>query len=322
MFDYLAPSLTLGLAVLGFFFARERESTALSRLGYVILLFTIISGGISLIDIYRKNIRDEAQKAANEAVQRDAHRVNNLITAGVLGINKRFTHLDLWGGHITQNEESVLELTKSRGRPPKPGEFVMEADSRPFNGGLVSRRDMKQKTLIEGTLFNHDLKFEIAPKNENSFTVRQNIQETIQTYECERQCPPPGNPRPSKKKLAERPIFEVEELGSESSYGLDLAEGGSVGSVMSATSKHENPFLTIKASFSDKYEHERFRRVVAGTSYKLKLYGEGIMQNKECHIAVIIPADSEVKHEALKLTTEIRLTAFQSADIDLCEDGP
>jgi hypothetical protein len=72
-----------------------------------------------------------------------------------------------------------------------------------------------------------------------------------------------------------------------------------------------------------KDEYEKFNRIVQATKLTLKFYGNGVKSRKaECFVALTAPITSEVRSSPSDLTTEIKLTGFDSMDINLCETAP
>jgi hypothetical protein len=322
--DYVAPLLTLALAILGFFFAREGEDKRLSSLGYVILGLTVASGVFAAYDADQKSKSADEQKATIARLQRDARRINNLNIATMIGVNRTFEIVRLFGTQEYTDTQSKEAHEKDLGRTLQAYEFVPESIMADFLSGLISKRDLGQTVAIDANLLGYEIKLRLKPKSDGAFAVTQTVQDTTKTYDCGRECPGQDTPSSSKpRKLDSTNILFLEALASESSYGLELSDGSSVGKVISALQSSEGAFLTIKASFKVKDEYEKFNRIVQATKFTLKFYGSGVKSRKaECFVALTAPITSEVRSSPSDLTTEIKLTGFDSMDINLCETAP
>lgn len=323
MLDYVAPGLTLVLAILGFFFAREGKGR-LSSLGYLILTLTVGSGLFAIYDSVQKSKASDEQKATIARLQRDARRLNNLNIAALIGVNRTLAIVRFFGGQQVTDDETRKAREKDLGRALADSEFVPEKVYEDFHHGLVSKRDLGQTVTITGNYLGAEIELRLAPKSDSKFLVAQKVGNVTQTYECLPQCPGQNASPPIKPgKLENTNLLFLDAYGSDSYYGLELSDGSSVGKTISALQSSEVAIFTIVASFKKKSEYEKFKRIVRATTYRLKFYDSGIRSKKaECFVAVTAPIISEVKDDASRLAIEIRLTGFDSLDIDLCETAP
>ena len=102
--------------------------------------------------------------------------------------------------------------------------------------------------------------------------------------------------------------------------GVELSDGSSVGKIVSALQSTEGAFFTLKASFKMKGEYSKFKRVAQAIRFEMKFYDNSVRSKKaECFVAVTVPIISEIHDDAPNLTTEIKLSGFDSLDINLCE---
>jgi hypothetical protein len=254
-------------------------------------------------------------------LQRDARRLNNLNIAALIGVNRTFTIMRLFGIQGYTDNDTKKAREKVLGRALADNEFVPEKISEDFHYGLVSKRDLGQTVTITGNYLGSEIELRLTPKSDSKFAVVQKVGNVTLTYECLPQCPGQNAPRPAKGgKLASTNLLFMDADGAETYFGLELSDGSSVGKVISALQSDEGSFFTITASFKKKYEYEKFKRIVQATKLQLKFYDSSIRSQKaECFVAVTAPIVSEVKNASSNLTTEIQLAGFDSLDINLCE---
>lgn len=322
--DFVAPLLTLVLAILGFFFAREGEGKKLSPLGYIILTVTIGSGLFATHDAIQKSKGSDEQKATIARLQRDARRLNNLNIAALIGVNRTLAIVRLFGNTESTDEDAKKKRENVLGRALADNEFVPEKIADDFHYGMVSKRDLGQIVTITGNFLGSEIELRMTPKSGDKFAVVQKVGSTTRNYECLPQCPGQNTPPPAKaNKLESTNLLFMDADGAVSFYGLELSDGSSVGKIVSSLQSSEGAFFTIKASFKMKGEYSKFKWIVQAIRFEMKFYDNSVRSKKaECFVAVTAPFISEIQDDASNLTTEIKLTGFDSLDINLCEAAP
>src|SRR5687767_11683713 len=93
---YLAPILTLILAILGIFFSKPESSGSLSTLGYTILLFTLCSGSYSIYETHQRLEADRTSQERLERIESDARKSSNVLVATVAGLDTVLRSVILW----------------------------------------------------------------------------------------------------------------------------------------------------------------------------------------------------------------------------------